>query len=58
MAIGEKEIIIVDIDMNHGPSSVQIELLDKDMVDKMKKLDGILCLGEKLKVRRVNEETM
>ena len=28
------------------------------MVDEIKKLDGVNCLGEKLKVRRVNEETV
>lgn len=27
------------------------------MVDKLKKLDGVPCLGEKIKVRKVNEET-
>jgi hypothetical protein len=27
------------------------------MVEMIKKLDGINCLGEKMKVRRVNEET-
>jgi len=48
---------IVDIDMNYGPSSIAVELLSKNMVDKMKKLDGTHCLGENLKVRRVNEET-
>lgn len=43
--------------MNYGPSSIAVELKDKSMVDKVKKLDGIECLGEKLKVRRMNEET-
>ena len=43
--------------MNFGPSSIAVELLNKSMVDKVKKLDGIDCLGEKLKVRRLNEET-
>ena len=55
--IGEKDIVIVDIDMNNGPTSIAVELQDKSMVDRMKKLDGIKCLGESLKVRRVNEET-
>jgi len=44
--------------MNNGPTSVAVELLEKPMVDKVKKLDGIHCLGEKLKVRKVNEETV
>jgi len=43
--------------MNHGPTSIAVELLDKSMVDRMKKLDGTHCLGETLKVRRINEET-
>lgn len=55
--IGEKEIEIVDVDMEYGPTSIAVELKDKSMVDKIKKLDGIYCLGENLKVRRLNEET-
>lgn len=55
--IGEKDIEIVDIDLNHGPTSIAVELLQKPMVDKIKQLDGIKCLGEIIKVRRVNEET-
>lgn len=43
--------------MNYGPTSIAVELKEKSMVDKMKKLDGLYCLGEKLKVRRLNEET-
>lgn len=43
--------------MNYGPSSIAVELLEKPMLDKMKKLDGLHCLGEKLKVRKLNEET-
>lgn len=37
--------------------SIAVELQDKSMVDKVKKLDSVLCLGERLKVRKVNEET-
>ena len=55
--LGEKDVVIVDIDLHHGPTSIAVELFDKSMVDKMKKLDGVNCLGEKLKARRVNEET-
>ena len=55
--LGEKDVVIVDIDLHHGPTSIAVELFDKSMVDKMKKLDGVHCLGEKLKARRVNEET-
>jgi hypothetical protein len=43
--------------MNNGPTSIAVELLEKSMVDRLKKLDGTPCLGEKLKVRKVNEET-
>ena len=43
--------------MEYGPTSIAVELKEKWMVDNFKKLDGLYCLGEKLKVRRVNEET-
>lgn len=43
--------------MNNGPTSIAVELKDKSMVDKIKKLDGIHCLGESLRIRRLNEET-
>lgn len=43
--------------MEHGSTSVAVELKEKSMVDKFKRLDGIYCLGESLKVRRLNEET-
>ena len=50
---------IVDIDMNNGPTSIAVELADKSMVDKVKKMDGVLqCLGEKLHIRKLNEETV
>lgn len=55
--LGEKDIEIIDIDLNYGPSSISVELLTKPMVDKLKLLDGTVCLGATLKVRRVNEET-
>jgi hypothetical protein len=47
----------VDIDIKYGPLSIAVELKDKAMTDKLKKLDGIKCLGESIKVRKVNEET-
>ena len=43
--------------MNYGPSSIAVELREKFMLEKMKKLDGLYCLGEKLKARKLNEET-
>jgi hypothetical protein len=55
--LGEAGIVILDIDMNNGPTSIAVELLEKPMAERLKKLDGTPCLGEKLKVRKVNEET-
>ena len=56
--LGEKGLVeIVDIDMNNGPTSIAVELKDKSMVDRMKKLEGTQCLGESLRIRRLNEET-
>ncbi len=50
--------MIIDIDMEFGPSSVAVVVSDLKMVEKMKKLNSIKCLGEVLKVRRVNEESI
>lgn len=45
--------------MNNGPTSIAVELADKSMVDKLKRLDGRLhCLGETLHIRKLNEETL
>ena len=57
---GEKGIVeIVDIDMTNGPTSIAVELAEKGMVEKLKKLDGqIVCLGESLHIRKLNEETV
>jgi hypothetical protein len=57
---GEKGIVeIVDIDMTNGPTSIAVELAEKSMVEKLKKLDGqIVCLGESLHIRKLNEETV
>lgn len=57
LVIGETGVEIVDIDMQYGPTSIAVELFSRSMVDLIKKLDGVHCLGEKLKIRRVNEET-
>ena len=58
-AQGVKDMQIVDIDVETGcaNNSVTVEVADQNMVEKMRKLDGVLCLGEKMKVRRVGEET-
>ena len=57
---GEKGIVeIVDIDMTNGPTSIAVELAEKGMVEKLKKLDGqIVCLGESIHIRKLNEETV
>lgn len=56
---GERGVEIADIDMNNGPTSIAVELADKLMVEKLKRLDGkIHCLGETLHIRRLNEETV
>jgi len=34
-----------------------VELASVEMVEKFKKLDGVVCLGEKINVRRIGEET-
>ena len=39
--LGERNTVeIVDIDMNNGPTSIAVELAEKSMVEKLKKLDG------------------
>jgi hypothetical protein len=50
-------VIITDVDLKFALNSVAIEVFDSEMVDKVKKLDGIEVLGEKITVRRINEET-
>ena len=45
--------------MTNGPTSIAVELADKGMVEKLKKLDGkLVCLGEPLHIRKLNEETV
>ena len=56
-SLGEKEVEIVDIDLKYGPSSIAVEMLSKPMLEKLKKLEGLPCLGDLLRVRKVNEET-
>ena len=57
--MGETDVEIADIDMRTGPTSIAVELGDRSMVDKLKKLDGKLhLLGETLHIRRLNEETV
>jgi hypothetical protein len=39
-------------------TTVAVEVTEQAMVDILKKLDGEVCLGERLKVRRKGEETI
>ena len=41
--------------VNNNCISVQVS--DVFMVARLKRLEGTICLGEKLRVRRLNEET-
>jgi len=50
-------VIITDVDLKFALNSVALEVFDSAMVDKVKKLDGLEILGEKIIVRRINEET-
>lgn len=62
-SLGERgDLDIVDIDMNpfgNGVSNnnISVQVSDIFMVSRLKRLDGIMCLGETLRVRKINEET-
>ena len=62
-SLGERgDVDIVDIDMNPfsnnvSNKTVSLQVSDIFMVSRLKRLDGILCLGETLRVRKINEET-
>ena len=62
-SLGERgDLDIVDIDMNpfgNGVSNnnISVQVSDIFMVSRLKRLDGIVCLGETLRVRKINEET-
>ena len=50
---------IVDIDTEEcGSNSVFVILQSQEMMDKFKSLDGTPCLGEKITVRKLGEETI
>ena len=57
--MGIPDVHIIDIDVETGGSSntITVELGDQSMVDKMRRLDGISCLGEQIRVRKLGEET-
>ena len=62
-SLGERgDLDIVDIDMNpfgNGVSNnnISVQVSDIFMVSRLKRLDGIMCLGETSRVRKINEET-
>ena len=51
------EVTIIDIDIENGTNSVSVELASQEMVEKFKLLDGKVCLGVKISVRKIGEET-
>ena len=53
----QSQIQIVDCDVT-ASTTVAVEVTEQAMVDILKKLDGEVCLGERLKVRRKGEETI
>lgn len=58
----EDALKIIDIDMNpfnakSNNNCISIQVADIFMVAKLKALDGEMCLGQKLRVRKLNEET-
>lgn len=55
--ISNVQIVDIDVDSGGADNSVQVELEHQDMIDLFKKLDGVQCLGEAIKVRKVGEET-
>ena len=59
---GERyDLQIVDIDMNplnhQNNNCISVQVLDIKMVAQLKKLDGVQCLGQNLRIRGLNEET-
>lgn len=55
--ISNVQIVDIDVDSGGADNSVQVELEHQDMIDLFKRLDGVQCLGEAIKVRKVGEET-
>lgn len=55
------DVQISNIDLNpfnsKNNNSISIQVIDVFMVSRLKRLNGISCLGEKLKVRKIDEET-
>ena len=52
-----EEVLIIDIDIESGTNSVYVELASQDMIEAFKQIDGKICLGEKISVRKIGEET-
>ena len=56
---GVTNVYIIDIDVQTGGqnNSIQVELSNQEMIEQFKQLDGLECLGEILRIRRIGEET-
>jgi hypothetical protein len=52
-----KDVVIIDVDIESGTSSVSVELENAEMVSIFKQLDGSYCLGERISIRKIGEET-
>jgi hypothetical protein len=52
-----EDVVIIDVDIESGTSSVSVELENAEMVSSFKKLDGTYCLGERISIRKIGEET-
>ena len=52
-----EDVTIIDIDIESGTNSVSVELASQEMVEKFKLLDGKVCLGSQISVRKIGEET-
>lgn len=50
-------VVIIDVDIETGTSSVSVELETTQMAEAFKKLEGTYCLGERLSIRKIGEET-
>lgn len=61
--LGERgEVVIRDINLNPfnnkvNNNSISLQVNDVFMISRLKRLDGTMCLGQKLRVRKPDEET-
>jgi hypothetical protein len=57
LGYSDTEIQIVDCDVANASTTVSVEVTTQAMVEILKQLDGQVCLGETLRVRKIGEET-